>query len=93
MEIEDKVYQVRFNSDALPHIRVDVKACQACDGKPCLYVWPVQNFTLQDDGRVDFAWERCMECGACRLVCRAYGKSAVDWSYPRGGFGVSFRYG
>lgn len=34
--------------------------------------------------------ERCVECGACRIVC-PYGN--IDWHYPRGGFGIVYRFG
>jgi ferredoxin like protein len=30
----------------------------------------------------------CLECGTCLLVCD---KGALDWNYPKGGFGVRFR--
>ncbi|MCG2879366.1 ferredoxin family protein, partial [Obesumbacterium proteus] len=31
------------------------------------------------------------ECGTCRILCR---DSVLDeWNYPRGTFGVEYRYG
>ncbi|MDY6911458.1 MAG: ferredoxin family protein, partial [Chloroflexota bacterium] len=41
-------------------------------------------------GEFVFSYDGCLECGACRISCA---KGAVDWNYPRGGFGVSFEYG
>jgi ferredoxin like protein len=32
-----------------------------------------------------------MECGICRVVCAAAGD--IEWNYPRGGFGVLFKFG
>ena len=89
MAIEDKLATIRFNVDAEPHIRVNTEICDACREKACLYVCPVQNYTLEED-RVVFSWQGCVECGACRIACRA---GAIDWNYPQGGFGVCLRYG
>ena len=89
MAIEDKLSTTRFNVDDQPHIRVDTRVCEACVSKPCLYVCPVQNYVLRDD-KLIFSWQGCLECGACRIVCKS---SAIDWAYPKGGFGVCLRYG
>ena len=89
MAIEDKLSTTRFNIDIETHIKVNVDSCDACSGKPCLYVCPVQNYVLRDDKMV-FTWQGCIECGACRIVCP---RGAIEWNYPRGGFGVSLRYG
>ena len=59
------------------------------DEKPCLYICPVQNYVIVDDKLV-FSWQGCVECGACRIACP---HDAIEWEYPRGGFGVCFRYG
>ena len=89
MAIEDKLATTRFNVNTEPHIKVDTKICETCPEKPCLYVCPVQNYTLED-GKLAFSWQGCLECGACRIACT---RSAIDWAYPRGGFGVCLRYG
>lgn len=89
VEIEDKLIQTRFNVDITGHIRVNVEICRGCSDKPCLYVCPVRNYTLRN-GELNFDWEGCLECGACRIACTT---GAIDWNYPRGGFGVSWRYG
>jgi len=89
MAIEDKLAATRFVVDAVPHIKVDVTKCESCLDKPCLYVCPVQNYVLKE-GNMEFAWQGCMECGACRISCV---REAIKWNYPRGGFGVCLRYG
>lgn len=89
MVIEDKLQQTRFNLDATPHIVVDTEICKDCVDKPCLYVCPVQNYILEDS-ELTFTWHSCVECGACRVAC---GRGAINWTYPRGGFGVLLRYG
>jgi ferredoxin like protein len=89
MNIEDKLSKLRFNVDADAHIKIDFELCEKCADKPCLYICPVQNYTIQD-GKLAFSWQGCIECGACNIACRC---GAVKWDYPRGGFGVYLRYG
>jgi NAD-dependent dihydropyrimidine dehydrogenase PreA subunit len=36
------------------------------------------------------SYEGCLECGTCMIACS---EGAIDWRNPRGGFGVSLRYG
>jgi ferredoxin like protein len=89
MAIEDKLTTTRFNVDKEPHIKVNAEICETCPEKVCLYVCPAQNYVLSEN-KVVFSWQGCLECGACRLACN---RGAIDWSYPRGGFGVCLRYG
>ena len=89
MAIEDKLSTTRFNVDAEPHIKVNTEICETCLEKPCLYICPVQNYVLTD-GKLEFSWQGCLECGACWIACM---RNAIDWAYPRGGFGVCLRYG
>jgi len=89
MAIEDKLATIRFNIDVEPHIRVNTGICETCQEKACLYICPVKNYTLAEDKLV-FSWQGCVECGACRIACTA---GAIEWAYPRGGFGVCLRYG
>ena len=89
MAIEDKLTTIRFNVDAEPHIKVNTEICETCLEKSCLYVCPVQNYVLED-GKLVFSWQGCLECGACRVACT---RDAIDWAYPRGGFGICLRYG
>jgi len=91
MTVEDKLYKNRFRVDQeRPHIKINKEICKECDDKPCLYCCPVQNYKLDDKGNLEFSWIGCVECGSCRIACN---KGGVDWDYPRGGFGVCFRYG
>ena len=43
-----------------------------------------------DGGKIDLVVDGCLECGTCRLVCDS---DNVDWNYPRGGFGILFKFG
>ncbi|RLI27198.1 MAG: ferredoxin family protein [Candidatus Hecatellales archaeon] len=92
MSIEEKLLLNKFVVDKIPHITLKREFCSQCDLKPCLHVCPVQNFKLEK-GEIVFDWAGCLECGSCRIVCKSLGRGAVEWNYPRGGFGIVYRYG
>jgi ferredoxin like protein len=33
----------------------------------------------------------CLECGTCRVICEESAMSS--WEYPRGGYGILFKFG
>lgn len=73
------------------HIQLKNEAvCKTeCPLKPCLYTCPAGVYTLVDGAvRVDSAG--CLECGTCKALCPS---NVLDWTYPRGGFGIIYRQG
>jgi ferredoxin like protein len=71
-----------------PHIRLDRERCRPCSHRACTFACPARCFEWsQARGRVEFAYETCLECGTCLAICD---KGALDWHYPCGGFGVRF---
>lgn len=88
MIIDEKISLVRYNVDSEPHIRVKTEVCRACDQPLCLTACPARCYRLENDS-VEFFYEGCLECGTCRIICKL---GAVDWDYPRGGFGVCYRF-
>ena len=88
--LEEKMGTVRFKVDGEPHIKVNGEVCrEKCTLHHCLYVCPAYLFVLLDDGNILFNYEQCFECGSCYVACNQEG--AIEWSYPRGGYGVTFR--
>jgi len=73
------------------HIRLNKEHCRECAAKPCTIACPAGLYTIRD-GEISFDYAGCLECGTCRVVCPKSGV-AIIWNYPRGGFGVQFRYG
>lgn len=73
-----------------PHIILDKAICAKCRDKPCLVVCPAVLYTVKG-GEINFDFAGCLECGTCRVVCKD--KGITSWNYPRGTFGVAFRYG
>jgi ferredoxin like protein len=85
--IQEKVDTVRFNIHKEPHITLDTEVCKTCDTTACVYVCPANLFNIVN-GEMLFVYDNCFECGTCYVAC---GNQAIHWSYPQGGYGVSFR--
>ncbi|WP_196611061.1 ferredoxin family protein [Pectinatus brassicae] len=79
-----------FVDEDNPHIVIDKDKCSDCKEKACLYVCPAGLYTIKNDN-ITFDYAGCLECGTCRTVCTAEG--ITKWAYPKGTFGVEFRYG
>lgn len=89
MNIDDKLALNLFHVDKDAHIKVDQEICRKCPHKLCTYGCPAENYKLEGDNNVVFSWEGCLECGTCRIICD---QGALDWDYPRGGYGISYRF-
>lgn len=76
--------------DEEKHIVLNKEVCARCGTKPCVYACPAGLYTVKG-GEIGFDPAGCLECGTCRVVCPHDG--AMDWNFPRGGFGVIYRYG
>jgi ferredoxin like protein len=86
---EERMRTVRFRVDDRPHIQVNAAVCKDCTVRACVYVCPANLFVPLDDGGILFNYEECFECGTCYIACNKEG--AITWTYPRGGYGVTFR--
>jgi len=89
---DDRVGLDKFEFDEEAFITVDTQICRTCEAKPCLYVCPTKVYRLEK-GELVYNTEGCIELGACAVVCAHIGKGAIRWSYPRGSYGVGFRFG
>lgn len=90
MSVEEKLLRTRFVVDhERPHILVKDELCLDCHRLSCINICPAQCYR-KEGPNVRVSWENCVECGSCRLVCP---RGAISWDYPRGGFGVCYRYG
>jgi ferredoxin like protein len=92
VKVEQKLFQNRYVVDAArPHItvRAHTKPSKALLSltKAC----PAGCYDVNDLGQVEISVDGCLECGTCRVLCGPSGE--VEWSYPRGGYGVSFKFG
>ena len=85
--VEQRLATVRFRVDSKPHIQVNNEICKECSTQACVYVCPANLFNIVN-GEMLFVYDNCFECGTCYVAC---GNQAIHWSYPQGGYGVSFR--
>ena len=64
---------------------------EKCDSKPCTTACPAQVYRWEEaQKKILVSYENCIECGACRMVC-PFDNIVCHW--PRGGFGVQYKYG
>ena len=89
MVVDELFELVSYRIQAEAHIRVNQDACRDCMHRACTHSCPARCYTWSAErSRVDFAYETCLECGTCLLLCD---RGALDWHYPPGGYGVRFR--
>ncbi|MGU5528698.1 ferredoxin-like protein FixX [Aeromonas hydrophila] len=81
----------KFNVDEEhPHIVVASKPNMKVL-KTLTLACPAGLYKMQEDGSIRFDYAGCLECGTCRILGL---ERALDrWEYPRGTFGIEYRYG
>ena len=90
INVDDIFDLVSFNVDERPHIELKDGVCAGCDHRGCENVCPARCYSWSEEtGKMDFVYDGCLECGTCYVVCDRDAFSR--WTYPRGGFGVSYR--
>lgn len=91
MDPDSKLALDAFKNDEEPHISIRQEICKGCVQKYCLYICPGGLYSINEEtGELLNEYTGCLECSSCRVSC-PYG--ALEWNYPRGGFGVQYRYG
>jgi ferredoxin like protein len=91
-KVEDKLYNNRYVVDpGKPHIRVKPHVTPTKQLLALTHVCPANCYAANEAGQVEITPDGCLECGTCRVVCSETGD--IEWSYPRGGFGVLFKFG
>ena len=91
MKVEEKIALDAVKNDKETHIALDQKVCAACRDRWCIHACPGHLYSLNEEtGEMVVEYAGCLECGTCMIVC-VYG--SVSWRYPRGEYGVQYRYG
>lgn len=91
--LAESLGRVKYRTDECgSHLKVkDTQACRRCIRKPCIARCCAEVYRWREEDEVlEVAYENCLECGVCKIVCPY---DNIDWSYPRGGFGVVYKYG
>lgn len=93
-KLEEKLFQNRYRVDSgRAHINIkDEDICQqACKDQACTWCCPAACYTKETDGSISLITDGCLECGTCRVICTEHRN--VEWEYPRGGYGILFKFG
>ncbi len=89
MNIDNLTQMTQFIVDDKPHIVINKEICKNCDSRACVKACPAKCYTFDETTKLlSVVYENCLECGTCQVICE---KKALDWTYPRGGFGVNYR--
>jgi ferredoxin like protein len=87
--LEEKLYTLKFDSDIYSHLKPDNEICKDCPEKICTTICPAHVYEWNEsDNKLIVNFENCLECGACRIACPY---RAIDWKYPKGTCGVTFK--
>lgn len=93
IRIEEKLGLLTYKSDKQSHIKIlDSNVCvKECFHKPCTFICPAKVYEWDESKKIIVVgFENCIECGACRMLC-PFNNIYCYW--PRGGFGVQYKYG
>lgn len=89
--IDDKLFKVKYVSDDETHLKPDAKQCALCKSKVCTYICPAHVYEWDEENKkLTIGHENCLECGACRIACE---RKCIEWNYPKGNKGVTFKHG
>ncbi|MBA4603852.1 ferredoxin family protein [Thermoactinomyces mirandus] len=90
--ITDRLFTIRFKCDNVSHLTIkDQDACLKCTTKECNFFCPADVYEWDGKRKVTtVAYENCVECGTCRIACP---KENIEWVYPKGGYGISYKMG
>lgn len=88
-ELDNKLATVKYSPDTVSHLKPCTEDCRECVSKCCTYICPAGVYEWSDEQqKLIVNFENCLECGACRIVCE---KQSLEWEYPKGTKGVTFK--
>ena len=71
------------------HVNQDI-ARRTGTGKLLVRVCPAHVYSEEPDGTISVEYAACLECGTCLAVAAP---GSLEWRYPAGAMGISFREG
>lgn len=88
----DKLFTIRYKCDDDSHLKIkEAEACIRCKDKSCNTFCPAEVYEWDGERKTTHvAFENCVECGTCRIACPS---DNISWVYPKGGYGISYRFG
>lgn len=90
--IEERLFMIRYKADDKSHLVIkNQETCANCDAKECNFFCPADVYQWQaGESLTSVAFENCIECGTCRLACPDHN---IEWVYPKGGYGITYKFG
>jgi ferredoxin like protein len=91
LKVEDLLFLDRFKVDEESHLKIkNSDVCKnECESQACLSFCPANVYRMEGD-RIAVAFEGCLECGSCRIGCTELN---IEWRFPKGGYGISHKFG
>jgi len=92
VKVEEKLFQNRYLVDeGRPHVCVRDPSRVSASLQSLATICPAGCWATREDGTVEPSLDGCLECGTCRIVTG--GDVELDWNYPRGGYGIQYKFG
>lgn len=91
-DITTKLFTIRYKVDEKSHLTIKENlACIECETKSCNFFCPADVYDWDPmKKKTEVAFENCVECGTCRIACPA---DNIEWVYPTGGYGITYKMG
>lgn len=87
----ERLAHTHFETDDVCHITIDAERIRKAGIAATLVkICPAQVYSQNEAGDLEAEFAACLECGTCRQIAP---QNALQWHYPRGGFGVEYRQG
>ena len=92
LSVPERLARNRFVlDDEQSHIEVNQDIVKATDcGTTIVACCAAHVYTQRPDGTLTVEYAACLECGTCLAIAPP---GALNWHYPRGGFGIQYREG
>ncbi len=92
VNIDAKLGVDKFSVDEdSAHIRARLDHPDPAELERLVKLCPAGLYKFDKNGSFRFDYLGCLECGTCRVL--SLGKAVESWSYPRGTFGIDYRFG
>ena len=90
--VAERLFTIRYKCDDQSHLIIkEHDTCAKCATKDCNYFCPSDVYEWDKIGKkTTVAFENCIECGTCRIACPSHN---IAWVYPKGGHGITYKYG
>lgn len=89
VDVSVRLKHSRYKLSGVAHIKVDYDKCRKCPHRACLTACPAQCYLPHEENGTAFNYENCLECGTCYVICD---QGALEWEFPKGGYGISYRF-